>query len=411
MNRKFLLALLGYTVLALISPRSAPATGSGPIQGTDVGLEGDPGSIIVSTTKTDAEGKFEFHGLKAGKYRLVLLPSDSKTAQAGASTNLPQAAARNAPLPGGTPTEGTQPGARVFRIVNVRGNASQVIAGTVDPKTGRSLQTITIDMDGGTVKGVIGELQDADDLPSQSRRATIAPMPTKNQPGLTELPVTLRDGPDGSVKAKEAPGSPMPPVPGAATGVQAAGGQPAAGAPSGPFKIGENESPVPQNRQAAESPMPTVAPMPGNLISKVEIRVEGAPGADLAGTTTTVFGQPVTFTATVTAGGGTPTGTVTFKNGAAILGTTSLRQGSGSYALAPPAVGNHTITAVYSGDADFAVSTSKALAFTVNVAPGAKANMGTGGHGGAGSPRIGPFYPHPQVPLGTTAGRCDRGFR
>src|SRR5436189_5702355 len=38
------------------------------------------GSIIVATTQTDAAGKFEFKNLKAGKYRLVLLPSDPNSA-------------------------------------------------------------------------------------------------------------------------------------------------------------------------------------------------------------------------------------------------------------------------------------------------------------------------------------------
>ncbi|MGB6744160.1 MAG: Ig-like domain repeat protein [Terracidiphilus sp.] len=80
------------------------------------------------------------------------------------------------------------------------------------------------------------------------------------------------------------------------------------------------------------------------------------------GTTTTltssvnpsVFGQNVTFTATVAATGGgtvTPDGTVTFMDGAATLGTAPLTAGVATYATATLAVGMHSITAVYSGDA------------------------------------------------------------
>src|SRR6202022_958176 len=73
------------------------------------------------------------------------------------------------------------------------------------------------------------------------------------------------------------------------------------------------------------------------------------------------FGQGVTFTATVTATSGTPTGTVTFKNGTATLGTGTLSGGSATFTTATLTVGTHSITAVYNGDANFAASTSPAL--------------------------------------------------
>lgn len=44
-----------------------------PIQGIPVGLEGDPGSIKVSTL-TDKNGAFLFSKLPAGNYKLTLLP-------------------------------------------------------------------------------------------------------------------------------------------------------------------------------------------------------------------------------------------------------------------------------------------------------------------------------------------------
>jgi hypothetical protein len=74
-------------------------------------------------------------------------------------------------------------------------------------------------------------------------------------------------------------------------------------------------------------------------------------------------GQPVTFTANVMgAGGVTPTGTITFYDGTAVLAVVSL-DGTGMAALTVSdlAVGAHSITAVYSGDATYAASSSSAL--------------------------------------------------
>jgi Bacterial Ig-like domain (group 3) len=83
-----------------------------------------------------------------------------------------------------------------------------------------------------------------------------------------------------------------------------------------------------------------------------------------------VFSQPVTFTATVTAtppGSGVPTGTVTFKDGATTLGTGTL-DGSGHAPLpiSTLAAGSHSITAVYGGSTSFNTSTSPTLTQAVN---------------------------------------------
>ena len=69
-----------------------------------------------------------------------------------------------------------------------------------------------------------------------------------------------------------------------------------------------------------------------------------------------VAGQPVTFTAVVssTAPGFTPTGTVTFLEGGNSIGSAPLgSNGQASFTIATLAVGNHTITASYSGDFNF----------------------------------------------------------
>jgi len=77
-----------------------------------------------------------------------------------------------------------------------------------------------------------------------------------------------------------------------------------------------------------------------------------------AATTTTVSGSPnpsslgqsVTFTATVTAGSGTPAGTVTFKDGAATLGSAPV-DGGGRAAISVSSLtaGSHTVLASFTG--------------------------------------------------------------
>jgi outer membrane autotransporter protein len=77
-------------------------------------------------------------------------------------------------------------------------------------------------------------------------------------------------------------------------------------------------------------------------------------------------GQPVTFTATVT--GTSPTGTVTFKDGATVLGTVALSGGVAALTTSSLATGSHSITAEHSGDANNGPSTSAPLMQTVSVA-------------------------------------------
>lgn len=80
-------------------------------------------------------------------------------------------------------------------------------------------------------------------------------------------------------------------------------------------------------------------------------------------------GSTITLTATVTpaVGNGTPTGTVTFMDGAATLGTGTLNAGSATLATSTLSAGTHTITAVYSGDTGFTTSTSAAITQTVTA--------------------------------------------
>src|SRR5205823_5703853 len=97
-----------------------------------------------------------------------------------------------------------------------------------------------------------------------------------------------------------------------------------------------------------------------NLIPRTSARLTQQVGQDATTTAVTgspnpsVFGQSVTFTATVTAaapGAATPSGTVTFLDGSTPLGSGTLN-GSGQATLttAGLSAGTHTITASYGGD-------------------------------------------------------------
>ncbi len=94
-----------------------------------------------------------------------------------------------------------------------------------------------------------------------------------------------------------------------------------------------------------------------------------------------VFGTSVTLTATVDKGTGTatPTGVVTFIEGATVLGSGALNASAvASISTSALAVGTHNITAAYSGDATYAPSTSTAIAVTVLAPPDYAVSTPTG---------------------------------
>jgi hypothetical protein len=100
-------------------------------------------------------------------------------------------------------------------------------------------------------------------------------------------------------------------------------------------------------------------------------------GQDATTTTLTssgaaVAGQPLTFTAAVTPtspGKGTPTGTVTFKDGSTVLGIVALdATGHASLTTSVLAAGSHSLTAVYGGDGNDSGSTSPAVRAAVSQA-------------------------------------------
>ena len=102
----------------------------------------------------------------------------------------------------------------------------------------------------------------------------------------------------------------------------------------------------------------TVNPPAGALPTQTAIQVSPS---------TVTQGDTVTYSATVTAGTGTPTGTVDFKIGTTDLCTATLSGGSGSCTStgAPVAAGGETVTGYYSGDVGF-LGSNGTTTLTVN---------------------------------------------
>jgi subtilase family serine protease len=79
--------------------------------------------------------------------------------------------------------------------------------------------------------------------------------------------------------------------------------------------------------------------------------------------------QSVTFTATVKASSGTPTGSVTFYNGTSALGTETLSSGVAKYTTATLAAATYSIKAVFAGNSSFLTSTSNVISQVIKPAP------------------------------------------
>ncbi|TAK71023.1 MAG: Ig-like domain repeat protein [Actinomycetota bacterium] len=89
-----------------------------------------------------------------------------------------------------------------------------------------------------------------------------------------------------------------------------------------------------------------------------------------ASATSVTSGTAVTFTATVASSGGTPTGTVTFRDGSTTIGAGTLSGGTATFTTSALAVGSHSITAAYGGTTGYAASTSAARTVTVTSGGG-----------------------------------------
>ena len=85
-------------------------------------------------------------------------------------------------------------------------------------------------------------------------------------------------------------------------------------------------------------------------------------------------GQPVTLTAGVTPAGAT--GTITFRDGTAPIGTAALSNGKATISLSVLSIGDHSLTALYSGNANYSGGTSAAAVERI-ITPVVSVNLAT----------------------------------
>jgi hypothetical protein len=111
---------------------------------------------------------------------------------------------------------------------------------------------------------------------------------------------------------------------------------------------------------------------------QVDVVVNPAPTATVltASPNPANLGQTVTLSATVTSAIGTPTGTFNFYDGTTLLGTQPVAGGAASFSTASLSIGNHSLTAAYTGASNFATSTSAAVSeivtapnFSISISP------------------------------------------
>jgi hypothetical protein len=89
-----------------------------------------------------------------------------------------------------------------------------------------------------------------------------------------------------------------------------------------------------------------------------------------ASASTAVVGTSLTFTATITAASGTPLGTVTFYDGATVLGTGTLNgSGVATYTTSALVLGTHSITAQYAASGIYAAAVSAAKSVVITGVP------------------------------------------
>jgi len=111
----------------------------------------------------------------------------------------------------------------------------------------------------------------------------------------------------------------------------------------------------------------SVTPEDDTVVFVLPMTLQATTTAVVSSLNPSTFGHAVTFTATVKATtSGTPTGTVTFKDGTTTLSTSALSSGIAKFTTSTLAGGTHSITAVYGGNVSYAGNTSPALSQVVN---------------------------------------------
>jgi autotransporter-associated beta strand protein len=128
---------------------------------------------------------------------------------------------------------------------------------------------------------------------------------------------------------------------------------------------------------------------------------------------TSVFGQTVTLTATIAVvapGAGVPTGTVNFEDNGTVFASAPLSNNTASVTTTTLSIGVHTLTAVYSGDANF-VTSSGSNSVTVSQADTSTSVTGpatsTAGQSITFTAKVGAAAPGSGTPTGTVTFQVD----
>lgn len=103
----------------------------------------------------------------------------------------------------------------------------------------------------------------------------------------------------------------------------------------------------------------------GSASATFDLHPKRATTTALVGPTTGTYGQSLLYTATVSANGYVPTGTVTFKDGNQVIRTVPVNTSGRAIAFGGFAPGTHGITATYNGDAEAIGSASPGVLNTV----------------------------------------------
>jgi MBG domain/Bacterial Ig-like domain (group 3)/Putative Ig domain/NHL repeat len=143
------------------------------------------------------------------------------------------------------------------------------------------------------------------------------------------------------------------------------------------------------NQTLSVSFTPTDATDYNSATQTVQITVNkaGAAVALSANSNPSLLQSSLTFTATVSSTAETPTGSVSFMDGTALLGSSTLSDGVATLSTSSLTVGSHSVTAVYNGDTDLGTASSSVLSEVV-LDFGVSPVSGSGGAAGSGPSQL-----------------------
>ena len=137
------------------------------------------------------------------------------------------------------------------------------------------------------------------------------------------------------------------------------------------------------------TPSDTVNLSPTTQTVGITVNQAGAAASLTSNDNPSLAQTAVMFSVTLSSTVGTPTGSVTFLDGTTPLAASTLSGGAATLTVSSLAMGTHSITAVYSGDANFLGTTSATLSQSVidfGVTAGGGGGSSGGGGGNSGTP-------------------------